>query len=247
MKKSALLIGCLCLVASVTLPLAALAQQARAQEKVRDGVFEITLKSAEPRKMIVEELVRDRDLNPRALYRVKTGGYLGFDEGEWVEKIEFKVFDKPITDLPEYRAFSDLLDDINNKLWEIKERLGGYDLLALRLMNICERSRFGSLQAIDDNINQQLVIYRKLELLKQLAINSLSRYIKERSCVDPYVEYNKTLERYSKQLTELTKNYDLLARRALTLTQQMKTPERQESERPKSVPPSETPAPEGAR
>ncbi len=57
----------------------------RPREKTRDGLYEVTLKSLEPaRTMIVDELVRDRDLNPGALYRVRTGGYLAFDETEWV-------------------------------------------------------------------------------------------------------------------------------------------------------------------
>src|SRR5208283_803991 len=62
------------------------------QEKSRDGVFEITLKTPDKSKLITDELVRDRDLDPAALYRVKVGGYLAFDESEWFDKIEFKLF-----------------------------------------------------------------------------------------------------------------------------------------------------------
>ncbi len=212
----------------------------RSPDRPREGVFEITLKDPEARKMRTEdELVRDRDLNPRSLFRVKAGGYLGFDETEWVDKIEFRVFDKPLSELPEFRAFGGLLDDINVKLWAINHMLGSYDLVALRLMNICDRSRFSSLQAIDDNIAQQLLVHKKLELLKQLVVNSLNRFVRERSCRDPYVEYQKTLELYSRRLNELTENYESLYRRAMTLSQQVRPAESRESAKPRWGEPSE--------
>ncbi|AFM27040.1 hypothetical protein Desti_4408 [Desulfomonile tiedjei DSM 6799] len=47
------------------------AQQA-SQEKAREGYYEITLRTPDKRKIIVDELVRDRDLDPASLYRVKT-------------------------------------------------------------------------------------------------------------------------------------------------------------------------------
>src|SRR5271157_5668624 len=120
-------------------------EEIQPREKTRDGLFEITLKSLEPRTMIVDELVRDRDLNPGALYRVKVGGYLAFDESEWVDKIEFKLFDRPVTELPQYRRYSELLTEINQKIWELKQQFDSYDLLALRMMNLCDESRFPTL------------------------------------------------------------------------------------------------------
>jgi hypothetical protein len=183
------------------------------EEKKRDGIFEILLKDGNGKRMTVEELVRDRDLNPGYLYRVKTGGYLGFEEADWVEKLEFKVFDRPVTEMNEYRRFADLLVEINSRIWAIRETLDRYDLAALSLMNVGERHEFASLQAIDDNIHRQLEVYRKLILLKALTVNALNRVIKDRSARDVYADYKKTLDRYAAQLTELTKNYNLLSRR----------------------------------
>ncbi len=84
----------------IALPASLVQAQQTSQEKVREGYYEITLKSPDKRRINIDELVRDRDLNPAALYRVKTGGYLAFDESEWVDGIEFKVYDVPVTDLP---------------------------------------------------------------------------------------------------------------------------------------------------
>lgn len=192
-------------------------------ERAKDGVFVVTLKSPERRTMTEEELVRDRDLNPTSLYRVRTGGYIAFNEKEWVDKIEFRVFPKPVTELPEYQRFSRLLTEINEKIWLIKQTLAKYDLLALRLMSICDRSKFPSLEAIDDNVLQQLTVYRKLTLLRSLAVNALSRVVTERACRDLFNSYQSTLSIYTKQLTELTRNYSRLSRRALMLIRETPT------------------------
>lgn len=220
MKKTVFLASLLCLLALTWLPCRLAAQEPGPPEKVRDGLFEITLKTPEKRTIVVDEIVRDRDLNPGAIYRVKTGGYLAFDESEWVDKIEFKVFDRPVTQLAPYKRFAELLVDINEKVSGIKQMLGSYDQLAFRLMNICDKSRFPSLQSIDDNIVQQLTIYKKLILLRSLVINSLNRFVRDRSCIDRYAEYQKSLNLYSQQLMELGKNYERLTRRALSLAQE---------------------------
>jgi len=191
-------------------------------EAVRDGVFVVKLKTPERRIMTVDELVRDRDLNPRSLYRVRTGGYIGFDESQWVDRVEFKIFERPVTELPEYKRFSSLLVEINEKIWNIKRTLEKYDLLALRLMNICDKSKFSSLEAIDDNVLRQLTVYRKLLLLRSLVLNSLSRFQKDRACRDLYSDYQRTLNIYEKQLTELAKNYNRLSRKALALAKQVR-------------------------
>jgi len=219
MKPRAIfLVASLCLTVVAAVSAMAQAEPVSSPQKARDGVFQITLKTSEARKMIVDELVRDRDLNPSNLYRVTTGGYLGFDEGDWVEKIEFKVFDLPVTDMPQYKRFAELLSEINDRAWQMKETLSRYDILALRLMDICDRSRFASLQAIDENIAQQLLLYKKLTLLRGLVVNALNRFIKDRSCRDLYSEYQRMLDMYSKQLGELSKNFDLLSRRVLMLS-----------------------------
>lgn len=184
-------------------------------ERTREGVYEITLKTPDSRKIIVDELVRDRDLNPRALFRVKTGGYLAFEDDEWVDKLEFKVFDIPVTSMPQYQKFTNILVGINDKIWSIKRLLQEYDEISLRLMNICDRTRFPSLKAIDENIEQQLSIYKRLLVLRALIVNSMNRFVADRSCVDKFAQYKKNLERYSKRLTQLCKNFDRLKRKTL--------------------------------
>ncbi len=215
MRRTTLfLLSSLCLIVlAASLSCFAAPPAGKKEERKRDGLFEIFLKDGNGKRMTVEELVRDRDLNPGYLYRVKTGGYLGFEEADWVEKLEFKVFDRPVTEMTEYQRFADLLVEINARIFAIRETLERYDLAALSLMNVGERHEFASLQAIDDNIHRQLEVYRKLILLKALTVNALNRVIKDRSVRDVYADYKKTLDRYATQLTELTKNYQLLSRR----------------------------------
>lgn len=239
--KTALFTCAIALVFFVCMHIDAEAQQAEEkqgtttalanQSASADGVFVVTLKTAGKHTMNVEELVRDRDLNPGYLYRVKTGGYIGFSESDWVDKIEFRIFERPVTELPEYRRFSSLLVEINDKIWRIKETLGKYDLLALRLVNICEKSRFSSLQAIDDNVLKQLSVYRKLILLRSLVLNALARFQKDRACRDQYADYERTLNIYEKLLTELTRNYRRLTRKALALAEDVKPAAEREAEK----------------
>ncbi len=233
------LVLCICMLGSTGAqqqpPKKQEAAQAPAEgEAVRDGVFVITLKTPQKRVMTVDELVRDRDLNPRSLYRVKTGGYIGFDESQWVDRIEFKIFERPVTELDEYKRFSSLLVDINEKIWSIKRTLEKYDLLALRLMNICDKSKFSSLQAIDDNVLRQLTIYRKLLLLRSLVLNALSRFQRERACRDLYADYQRTLNIYEKQLTDLSRNYSRLSRKALALAKHVRPAAEKAAEEQKS-------------
>jgi hypothetical protein len=217
---------CVCMLSSIRAQQPPKGQEAvpapAGDEAIKDGVFVVKLKTPQRRIMTVDELVRDRDLDPRSLYRVKTGGYIGFDESQWVDRIEFKVFERPVTELDEYKRFSSLLVDINEKVWSIKRTLEKYDLLALRLMNICDRSKFSSLQAVDDNVLRQLTVYRKLLLLRSLALNALSRFQKDRACRDLYADYQRTLNIYEKQLTDLTRNYNRLSRKALALAKHVR-------------------------
>ncbi len=220
-KRNVFLICSLCFFMAASFASSADAQQ-KSQEKAREGYYEITLKSPEKRKIIIDELVRDRDLNPAALYRVKTGGYLAFDEAEWVDGVEFKVYEVPVTELPQYKRFAELLSEINQRIWNIKELLGRYDIMALHLMNICDRKRFSDLQGIDENISEYLTAYKKLEILRSLVVNSLNRFVKDRSCRDLFSDYSKTLDLYTRQLAEVTKNIERLSRRAVTFTQETK-------------------------
>ncbi len=75
--------------------------------------------------------------------------------------------------------------------------------MALHLMNICDRKRFSDLQAIDENIIEYLTSYKKLEILRSLVVNSLNRFVKERSCRDQFADYSKTLDLYRRQLAEV--------------------------------------------
>jgi len=183
----------------------------------------ITLKTPDRRKIAVTDLVRDRDLNAQALYRVKTGGYLAFSEPEWVDKIEFKVFDVPVTELAEYRKFARLLVGINQKVSSIKTVLRGYNQLSLRLMNICDKSKFPSLRAMDKNIRNQLSIYKRLILLRSLVVNAMERFIRDRSCADRYDQYGKDLGIFTKKLTNLCKDYDRFKKKALEAAKSVKS------------------------
>ncbi|AFM28159.1 hypothetical protein [Desulfomonile tiedjei] len=156
-----------------------------------------------------------------------------------MDKIEFKVYDVPVTDLPLYKRYAELLSEINQRIWVIKVDPGfiaRYDILALHLMNICDRSRFPDLQSIDENISEYLTSYKKLELLRSLVVNSLNRFVRDRSCRDQYAEYSKTLELYKRQLSEVTKNIDRLTKRAITLTQEAKPSVETRPESPSAAP-----------
>ncbi len=214
---------------AVVLPLLALVVAAfpavgTAQEpatgEARDGVYQITLKTEKSTRIILDELVRDRDLDPKAIYRPSTGGYLAFGEREWVEKIEFKVFDIPVSMMPDYGKYSKVLVDINKSLWSIRQVLSSYDDLSFRLMDICGKSKFLSLRAVDRNIVQQLSVYKRLILLKSLVTNALARFVRDRTCVDRFDKYESELDLYTKRLTELCRDYDRLRRRALEAAQQ---------------------------
>lgn len=211
--------------------LAGSAQEIRTAERARDGYFEVTLKSPGSPKLNADEFVRDRNLNPGALYRVRAGGYLSFDESDWVDKIEFKPFDTPVTDLPEYRRFADLLTEVNTRIWEITNVLGAYDQLALRVLNLGDKHKFDSFEGMDDNIAQQLAIYDKMANLRELVTHSLNRFVRDRTREDKYADYVKTLDIYTRRLGELSDNYERLARRSKSLTQQIRLEEEKSRER----------------
>ncbi len=204
----------LCLVVVICSPDLGTAQ-APPQEEITEGVYEIILKTPDRRSIIVDRLVRDRDLDAKAMFRVTADGYMAFDEHTWVDRIEFKVFDVPVTQLPEYKEFTRTLVEINKRVWEIKRVLRSYDELSLRLMNLCDKSLFPNLRHIDENIRQQLSIYRNLVLLKSLVTNSLETFVRERSCVDKFAEYHGDLKLYTERLTNLCRNYERLRKQAL--------------------------------
>ncbi len=185
------------------------------EEDVRDGVYQITLNTPEERQIVVPRLVRDRDLNPSSLYRVSTGGYLGFDESEWIRDMQFKVFEVPVTTTREYSRYANLLVEINRSLWAIKRMLRSYDEISLRLMNICDRSMFPNLRSIDQNVSQQLKVYRNLQLLRAMVTNSLEQFVRERACADKFEQYQSDIGIYSKRLKDLTENYENLKRQVL--------------------------------
>jgi hypothetical protein len=191
------------------------------QAQVRDGYFLIVTKGPEKRQLRFEEfeqLVRDRDMDPSALYRVRTGGYLAFDESEWVDKIEFKLLEKSVREMPQYPKYAELLKDINEQITSFNDVLKSYDSLALRLMNMCDKTEFPNLTAIDENILQQLTAYRKLVLLRALVVNSMSKLVADQACPEKITEYRKSLDIHARRLTELSRSQSLMTRRALTLS-----------------------------
>lgn len=191
-------------------------------ERAREGIYEITLKTPDSRRIMVDELVRDREIDANALFRVRTGGYLSFDASDWVDKIEYKIFDIPITQIPQYKEFASILTDINTRIWDIKQMLDRYNQLSLRLMNICDKTMFPTLQSIDENIAQQLSIYQKLTLLRTLIVNALDRFVRDRSCVDRYDQFKADLNIYTKRLTDLCRDYERLSRKVLEAAQMVK-------------------------
>ena len=214
--KSAIvsLVGLICLLMLSNQCFAA--DGAEEKEKERDGYFELTLKTPDSKRITVPDMVRDRDLNPKAIFRVKTGGYISFEESDWIDRIEFKVLPIPVHTMPEYRKFARVLVDINQNLMRISDSLIRHDQLSMRLLNLCDKSGFSDLKAIDQNIVQQLDIYRSLLLLRALVVNSLNRFVKDRSCVDKYKEYSDELKRYKDLLTRHCREYEALKERALT-------------------------------
>ncbi len=218
-------IGLCVLSAALALSVAVRGDLCRAQapmtERQQEGRFEITLRSPERKKIAVDQLVRDRDLDAGSIYRVKTGGYLGFDESIWVDRIEFRVFDIPVTEMPEYREFTKLLVDINKRIWSIKNVLQRYDGVSFRLMNICDKSKFDGLRDIDQTIAQQLSIYKRLNLLRALVVNSLNRFVRDRSCVDRHARYEEELRVYTRRLTNLCDDYDRLKRKTLATAKKL--------------------------
>lgn len=244
MTKNTVTIACCALLALVAFSGPALAQTATTYEKAKDGVFEVSLKGTDPRRtMTVDELVRDRDLFPGYLFRVKTGGFLAFDESEWVDKIEFKVFEQPVTELPEYRRFAGLLQDVNQKIMEMKQVLAQYDQLAMRMMDMCGKVRFKNLHAIDEDIAGQVEKYRQLEALRGAVVAALHKFITDRSCRDKYADYKKSLNIYTKQLNKLVDDLPRLNRRALALSQEIKKGGEQQARPEDQQQPSAQPEP----
>jgi hypothetical protein len=204
--------------------------------KIRDGVYELTLKTGDAKRIMLDELTRDRDLNPDALYRVTTSGYLGFNESDWVEKLEFKVFDIPVTAMPEYKKLANVLADINEKISSIRQALRNYNQISLRLMKVCDKSLFPTLRSMDDNISQQLIVYRQLKALRELVANSLDRLVRKRSCVDRFARYDRDLSIYTKRLTNLCKDFDRLKKKAVDRSEDAgASPKDKKSEKKKSA------------
>ena len=108
----------------------------------------------------------------------------------WI-KLNLNLFEKPVTELPQYRRYAELLKDINEQVVSINAVLNRYDLLALRLMNMCDRSRFSNLHAVDENILQQLTAYRKLVLLRARR-EFYEQTVTEQACPEKRAEYQRT-------------------------------------------------------
>ncbi len=191
---------------------------AGSDDPIRDGYFEININTPEGGRLNVEELLRDRELNPAALYRVSSGGYLSFNETDWVKKMEFKIYDVPVTELPQYRRFANLLQDINDRIADMNRVLTEYDQTALKLINMCDKSRFSDIEKIDDSIAPYLLINVKLLRLRDLVVHSLNRFARERSCRTQFLEYDRALMSYADALSKITKDFNSLVRRSLAIS-----------------------------
>jgi hypothetical protein len=192
-------------------------------ERIKEGRFEITVKSPDSRRISADELVRDPDLSPGFLYRVRSGGYLAFDEAEWVDKIEFKAYDIPLVALDQYKKLAKHLADINSRLSEIRTIMASYGQTGMRLLNICGKKKFDSFSEIDKPLAQHVAVYRDLIILRDLVVNSLNRLARERTCVDRYDKYNEDLEKIQDGLTKILKDYDRLRDGALEAANTVKS------------------------
>ncbi len=79
------------------------------------------------------------------------------------------------------------------------------------------------MQSIDENVLQQLTIYKRLVLLRALVVNSLDRVLAERRCVDKYAQYKRSLELYVRSLSELAKSHEILTKRALAFSEEIRS------------------------
>jgi hypothetical protein len=91
------------------------------------------------------------------------------------------------------------------------------------MMNMCDKSKFPTVQSIDENVLQQLTIYKRLVLLRALVVNSLDRVLTERGCADRYAQYQRSLELYARSLSELAKGHEILTKRALGLSEEVQS------------------------
>ncbi len=174
----------------------------RPTDRDRDGYFEITLRSPENPKLMVEEIIRDRDLDPNAIFRVRLGGYLAFDQRDWVKDIEFKVFDVPVTELPLYRTYADLLQQVNVILSNLKVRMTNFDMVSMRLLNVEGHRRFKNMEEIDSVIKDQLLLNNRLQMLKSDLIRNLNEYVQKRTVEGQHERYLKNLDAFVREFKE---------------------------------------------
>lgn len=202
------------------------------------GEFEITVRNDPKRTIKVDELILDRDMDKQLnelykpqkpkkyLYRTEksgteTSGYLGFEESEWVEEIKFNVFNADVKERPLYKEFAELLADITSRIWLMKQTLMAYYQPALKLINICGDRRYGSLEAIEANIRDQLTVYDSLEELRKKVLTSVNSFTEISVCKDMSSDYQKLLDNYSRVLKDLSDNYESLKKKADALTKKM--------------------------
>lgn len=218
-------------------------------EAEEEGRFEIILKSQPPKTIRVDSLMLDRDQDKilgdtgrvdqdeRRFYRVEPGGYLGFKESEWVDKLSFRAFSRPVTEMPMYKEYAELLAAITTTIFQFKQTLGAYDQFALRLVQVCDDSRFKSVQDIDNRIRDQLNAYSSLEKLRQNVLVSLKTFTETGACKDLVRDYEKSLNQSIQELSELSKKRHLIENRV----NQMEKEARETLQRSRGQPPSGDP------
>jgi hypothetical protein len=178
---------------------------------------------------MVEEIIRDRDLDPNAIFRVRLGGYLAFDERDWVKDIEFKVFDVPVTELPQYRAYAGLLQQVNETIWSLKSSMSRFNMLAMRLLNVGGHRRFKNIDEVDATVKEQLLVHDRLQELKSQLTGCLNRYVQERTVTGQYTRYLQSLDTFlrgfQEQFERLKSDVESLNRRITLLCMDQKVTE----------------------
>ena len=183
---------------------AAWAQTEVEPEPDRVGQFQITVKTQPPRTISIEDFTLDPDEDKalsatpgagprRFLYRIRQEGFMAFDEEQWVDKIQFNMFNKPATQSQQYRELAELLTDVNRAIKDFKETLNDYYQYGTRLINFCDDPTFKSLNSLDAVIGVQLAHYNQLLKMRQSIAIDLKKLTGDIGCRDIAADYKKRL------------------------------------------------------
>ncbi len=173
-------------------------------EPDRVGEFQITVKTQPPQTISIEDFTLDPDEDKtlsatsgaaprRFLYRIRQEGFMAFDEELWVNRIQFKMFNKPATQSQQYKELAELLTDVNRSIREFKETLNDYYQYGTRLIDFCDDPQFKSLNSLDAAIGVQLAHYNQLLKMRQSIAKDLVMLTGEIGCRDVAADYKKKL------------------------------------------------------